>query len=113
MLSPMPLDVMNKSYSESSFYGMPMRWVMVMLMWGGITISYTVRVCMSVAIEGIQKEMKISDSGKGYMLSAFYWGYATGQIPSVLLGAKRPKSLFGMSILRVFDSSNTFQAQWQ
>jgi MFS family permease len=99
MLSPMPLDVMNKSYSESSFYGMPMRWVMVMLMWGGITISYTVRVCMSVAIEGIQKEMKISDSGKGYMLSAFYWGYATGQIPSVLLGAKRPKSLFGMSIL--------------
>jgi fucose permease len=41
---------------------------------------------MSVAAIQMKEELNWTDHQKGLMLSAFYWGYAIGQIPSNFLG---------------------------
>lgn len=41
-----------------------------------------------------------SEDQRGYLLSSFYWGYAVGQIPSVLLTNYIPaKNIFALSIV--------------
>mmetsp|Transcript_9413 Transcript_9413/g.14194 ORF Transcript_9413/g.14194 Transcript_9413/m.14194 type:complete len:528 (-) Transcript_9413:55-1638(-) len=76
------------------------RWALALLLHSGIAIEYCLRVNMSVAAVQIKQELGWSDHQKGLMLSAFYWGYTLGQIPSNFL-VKRygPKLVFGWCIL--------------
>lgn len=55
---------------------------------------------MSVAVVKIADELDWSEGDKGLMLSAFFWGYALGQIPaSYLASIYGAKWMFGLSIL--------------
>jgi len=61
---------------------------------------YTLRVNISVAATKMKDDLNWSEDDKGYVLSSFYWGYAAGQIPAVLI-AKRygAREMFGCSVL--------------
>jgi MFS family permease len=55
---------------------------------------------MSVAAVKIIDEFGWSEGDKGLLLSSFYWGYATGQLPASYIAARvGAKWTFGFSIL--------------
>jgi len=55
---------------------------------------------MSVAAQDMRDELNWSETEKGLVLSAFYWGYALGQIPASRLAAiYGAKVLYGLSVL--------------
>lgn len=72
----------------------------------GVIVAYTMRVNMSVAALEMQQSLGWTDSQKGLALSAFYWGYASGQAFAAPLvqnvGAKR---VLGFSVLFAAISS--------
>lgn len=76
------------------------RWEMVMWMFSGTCVAYTMRVNVSVAVDAMKDELSWSLNDQGLVLSSFFWGYAVGQIPGGRLahryGAKR---VFALSIL--------------
>jgi sugar phosphate permease len=78
----------------------PRRWQMVLILTSGTFLAFVLRVNISVAVVEMQESLGWSDGDKGLVLSAFYIGYALGQIPSTYIthwyGAKW---LFGISIL--------------
>lgn len=55
----------------------------------GVIIVYCLRVNISVAVPKMKEDLGWSESQKGYVLSAFYWGYAAGQIPFSTLAQVR------------------------
>lgn len=76
------------------------RWEMVFLLFSGLAVVYTLRVNISVAAQKMRDELEWSESQKGLVLSAFYWGYSAGQIPaSRLIQRFGAKWIFGFSIL--------------
>ena len=81
-------------------FGLSKRWEMCLLINSGIALVYCLRVNMSVAAQDMRDELNWSENEKGLVLSAFYWGYAIGQIPAsryaAIYGAK---TLFGLSVL--------------
>ena len=73
---------------------------MVCLMLSGIIVVYTLRVNMSVAAPSMREELGWTETEKGVVLSAFYWGYALGQIPASRLAyTYGAKWMFGLSVL--------------
>lgn len=75
------------------------RWEMVWLLFSGIVVVYTLRVNMSVAAQKMRDELGWSESQKGLILSAFYWGYSVGQIPaSFIIQRYGAKWIFGLSV---------------
>lgn len=61
---------------------------MILLLFSGVIVAFTMRVNMSMAAPLMQEELGWSDDEKGYALSAFFWGYAIGQIPASRLAYK-------------------------
>ncbi len=56
---------------------------------------------MSVAAQSMRDDLNWTETQKGYVLSAFYWGYSVGQIPASLLmmnGTFSPKWTFGFAV---------------
>lgn len=81
-------------------YYFPKRWKTVLFLMSGAFISYLIRVSMSVAVVKISDELDWSEGEKGLMLSAFFWGYSLGQLPSSYLASIfGAKWMFGLSIL--------------
>ena len=81
-------------------FGLSKRWETVAFLVSGITISYCLRVNISVAAQDMRDDLGWSETDKGYVLSSFYWGYAFGQVPSSLLAGKiGAKWTFAFSIL--------------
>lgn len=77
-------------------------WQFLLLLFSGITIVYTLRVNMSVAVTAMQDELGWTEEQKGLSLSSFYWGYSFGQIPisfCLLNGYVSGKTAFGVSVL--------------
>lgn len=73
---------------------------MSLLLCSGVVIEYCLRVNMSVAAQSMRDELNWSENQKGLVLSAFYWGYALGQIPaSRFASIYGAKYLFGLSVL--------------
>jgi MFS family permease len=73
-----------------------------MLEWVGIFIVYTLRVNISVAAEAMKPELGWTEVQKGLVLSAFYWGYMAGQIPTIIIlqqGWMKGIHVFGISVL--------------
>jgi len=78
----------------------PKRWEMALLLSSGLAIIGCLRVNMSVAAIDMREELNWSETEKGLVLSAFYWGYTLGQIPASRFAAMYgAKLLFGLSIL--------------
>ena len=76
-------------------------WEFLWLTFSGIVVCYTLRVNMSVAAQSMRDELVWTETQKGYVLSAFYWGYALGQIPASYLmmkGIFSPKWTFGFAV---------------
>lgn len=66
----------------SYLFGISRRWEMIFMLCSGVIIVYTLRVNMSVAAPKMTDELNWTEAQKGYVLSAFYWGYALGQLPA-------------------------------
>jgi MFS family permease len=80
------------------FY-IPMRKVMATLSFLGLIIVYMQRVNLSVAIIPMAKEFDWDDSIKGLVLSSFFWGYITSQIPGGWLATRfGGKLVFGFGL---------------
>ncbi len=81
-------------------YFIPKRWEMAVMLFFGAIIAYTLRVNMSVAAQQMKIDLGWSETQTGLILSAFYWGYAVGQVPAPMivhrLGAKW---VFALAIL--------------
>jgi MFS family permease len=76
------------------------KWETVLLLASGVIVAYTLRVNISVTAQHMREELNWSETDKGLVLSAFYWGYALGQVPaSMLVNIYGGKVLFGLSVL--------------
>ena len=76
------------------------RWEVMLFLFTGATIAYTLRVNMSICAQKMKDDLGWSESQKGLVLSAFFWGYSFGQIPASLLAEKLgSKTTFGFAIL--------------
>jgi ACS family D-galactonate transporter-like MFS transporter len=64
---------------------MSRRWILVVLIFCGTLISYVDRTSLSIASATIMREFHLSPALAGVLLSAFFWTYATMQIPAGLL----------------------------
>lgn len=73
---------------------------MILLLCSGILIVYALRVNISIAAPKMAEDLGWSETQKGFVLSAFYWGYAAGQIPASRFAQYYgAKWLFGLSVL--------------
>jgi MFS family permease len=57
------------------------RWGVVWLLFAASMINYLDRASLSLALPGIARELHLSPTTKGLLLSAFFWSYAIMQIP--------------------------------
>src|SRR5262245_52260009 len=58
------------------------RWLIVFLAFLGTAISYVDRANLGVAMPFVQKELGLSPAASGLALGAFFWTYASFQLPS-------------------------------
>lgn len=76
------------------------RWIIAILMWAAITISYLDRTVMSAAAPDIMKDFHIDPTTMGVIMSAFFWSYAAFQIPAGWLADKiGQKTCLAISII--------------
>ena len=60
-------------------------WEFLLLQWLGIFIVYTLRVNISVAVVKMGPDLGWTEVEESLVLSAFYWGYVAGQIPTAMI----------------------------
>jgi ACS family glucarate transporter-like MFS transporter len=58
------------------------RWIIAIFMWAAIAINYLDRTVMSAATPDIMQNLHIGPTTMGLIMSAFFWSYASFQIPS-------------------------------
>ena len=69
------------------------------LLFSGILVAYTLRVNISVAAQQMRTELNWTEDQKGLVLSAFYWGYALGQLPASYFAMfNGARVIFGLSV---------------
>ena len=61
------------------------RWIVLALVFFGIVISYIDRGNLSLAAEGIMRDLHLQPQSMGILLSVFFWTYALCQIPAGML----------------------------
>jgi MFS transporter, ACS family, D-galactonate transporter len=57
------------------------RWTIVWLLFAASSINYLDRSTISLALPLVSRELTLGPTGKGIVLSAFFWSYALMQIP--------------------------------
>ena len=78
----------------------PKRWQFAFLLMSGTMMGYCLRVNISSAISKMKVVFNWTESQKGLVLSAFYWGYTLGQVPiSRYMQYHEAKLVFGLTIL--------------
>jgi ACS family sodium-dependent inorganic phosphate cotransporter len=50
------------------------RWELILFLFSAATVSYMLRVNVSVCAQKMRDEFGWSDTQKGFVLSAFFWG---------------------------------------
>ena len=60
----------------------PQRWLLMLLLVAGMTVCYAHRGALSVAAPVVMKDLRLSPSAMGVLLSAFFWTYALMQLPA-------------------------------
>lgn len=58
------------------------RWIIVVVLFFGLTVNYMDRANLSVALPSIRSDFAISPTVEGVLLGAFFWTYAICQLPS-------------------------------
>eukprot|EP01125_Pyxidicula_operculata_P005144 TRINITY_DN1876_c0_g1_i1.p1 TRINITY_DN1876_c0_g1~~TRINITY_DN1876_c0_g1_i1.p1 ORF type:complete len:295 (+),score=46.11 TRINITY_DN1876_c0_g1_i1:2-886(+) len=66
----------------------PVRYLVQLLIFFGVVISYLIRISLSIVIIPISEEYHWSDTDKGLIMSSFYWGYISTQIVGGWLALK-------------------------
>jgi MFS transporter, ACS family, D-galactonate transporter len=61
---------------------MSRRWILVALIFTGIVIAYIDRGNLGIAATSIMRDFNLAPPAMGTLLSAFFWTYATFQIPA-------------------------------
>lgn len=79
---------MNSISKEALSKKTKVRWKIAILMWAAIAISYIDRANLSAAAPVIMKDLNISSSQMGIIMSSFFWSYMIFQIPSGWLADK-------------------------
>lgn len=79
---------MNRTSKVNSNKKTKARWKIAFLMWAAIAISYIDRANLSAAAPVIMKDLDISSSQMGIIMSSFFWSYMVFQIPSGWLADK-------------------------
>ena len=64
---------------------MSRRWLVLGFVFLGILVSYIDRGNLSVANESIARDLHLAPAVMGVLLSAFFWTYASGQIPAGII----------------------------
>lgn len=59
-----------------------MRWIIVVVLFFGLTVNYMDRANLSVALPSMKSDFTISPTLEGVLLGAFFWTYAVFQLPS-------------------------------
>ena len=62
------------------------RYVMILLAMLVAVLLYLDRICMSTAAESVMQDLEISKPELDWLLGAFFWTYALGQLPAGWLG---------------------------
>lgn len=76
------------------------RYAILTMVTAGIAVNYLDRATMGVALPFIQKDMGLSPAMSGVVLSAFFWTYASAQLPAgYLVGRFGPRKLLTISAL--------------
>ncbi len=76
------------------------RYLVLTMITLGIAVNYMDRAAMSVALPFIKEEFGMSDAIAGVVLSAFFWTYASGQLPmGYLAGRLGPRKMIALSSL--------------
>lgn len=63
----------------------PLRYGMVALICGAVTVNYLDRALLGVALPSLQREFDLQATASGLLLSAFSWTYFLAQLPSGVL----------------------------
>lgn len=58
------------------------RWIILLLVFFGMVISYADRGNLSIAAPSIMRDLRLMPATMGVLLSAFFWTYAAFQIPA-------------------------------
>lgn len=72
--------------SPGSMRPTKVRYVMILLAMLVAVLLYLDRICMSTAAESVMQDLQISKSELDWLLGAFFWTYALGQLPAGWLG---------------------------
>jgi ACS family glucarate transporter-like MFS transporter len=76
------------------------RYLVLLMITLGIAVNYMDRATMSVALPSIKEEFGLSPAISGVLLSAFFWTYASGQLPmGYLAGRLGPRKMIALSAL--------------
>jgi len=106
--------LMDTQESESLIHDttcFPRRVILAILWCLGLFVVYILRVILSVAAIPICADNHWDDNTKGIILSAFYWGYITTQLPAVwLIQRFGAKIVLGVGIF--FASAFTGIVPW-
>lgn len=84
-VSKVPADDLSKSASSSA-RPTSVRYVMILLAMLVAVMLYLDRICMSTAAESVMQDLEISKPQLDWLLGAFFWTYALGQLPAGWLG---------------------------
>lgn len=95
------------------------RWLTVFLLAAALVIAYVDRTNLSVALAAVDfnQYFHLTDEGRGFLNSAFFWSYTLLQIPAGLVvdrvGVKRPITLALLCWCLVSAATSTATLLWQ
>ncbi len=84
----MELNITEKVQMVSGVKRTKHRWTVALMMWAAVTINYIDRTNLSAATPTLMKELNITPTEMGVVMSAFFLSYAFFQIPAGWLADK-------------------------
>jgi len=86
--------------SRDRAFFMPIRYMVVWLLFLATTVNYADRATLSIAGSALAKDLDLDPVAMGYIFSAFGWAYVLGQIPGGwLLDRFGSKRVYVLSVL--------------
>nr|CAD7447699.1 unnamed protein product [Timema bartmani] len=118
----LPENIIYALFVPAASFGV--RHVQAILLFGCLTVAYTLRVNLSVAIVSMTdkngsnpnfKEYEWNTQTRSTILSSFFWGYVVMQVPAGMLGQRFGPKLFlmgAMAVCSVFNMLTPLAASW-
>nr|CAD7257590.1 unnamed protein product [Timema shepardi] len=118
----LPESIISALFVPASSFGI--RHVQAILLFGCLTVAYTLRVNLSVAIVSMTdrngsnpnfEEYDWNTQTRSTILSSFFWGYVVMQVPAGMLGQRFGPKLFlmgAMAVCSIFNMLTPLAAKW-